>query len=191
MTIRCRTIFHWWFEGDLCEAMACRVASLLLLFFCVTLQECIMNTPYTHQHLSVVKKHPPATLRSPFSYFRTKLPWSEWSRWSREAGESGGSEGADCLGPSLCVSNACLVRVQYCLVQLKSRVLKNPLQDFGGPFGVCGVSVVLLGRRGWAGGDGCCQYCEFGPRLTDIDFGSKISTRFSFKRVVFARLKEG
>ena len=55
----------------------------------------------------------------------------------------------------------------------------------------CGVSVVLLGRRGWAGGVGGCQYCEFGPRLADIDFGSQISTVFSFKRVIFARLKEG
>ena len=45
----------------------------------------------------------------------------------------------------------------------------------------CGVSVVLLGRRGWAGGDGGCQYCEFGPRLADIDFAVKISTGFSFK----------
>ena len=53
----------------------------------------------------------------------------------------------------------------------------------------CGVSVVLLGRRGWAGGDGGCQNCEFGPRLADIDFGSQISTGFSFKRVIFACLK--
>ena len=28
--IRCRTIFLWRFEGDFCEAMACRVASRLL-----------------------------------------------------------------------------------------------------------------------------------------------------------------
>jgi len=48
-----------------------------------------------------------------------------------------------------------------------------------------------LGLRGWAGGDGGCQCCQFGVRLADIDFGIQINTGFSFKRVIFARLKEG
>ena len=32
MTIRCRRIFLWRSEGDLCDGMALRVASLLLFF---------------------------------------------------------------------------------------------------------------------------------------------------------------
>ena len=48
-----------------------------------------------------------------------------------------------------------------------------------------------LGLRGWAGGDGGCQCCEFEVRPADIDFGSQISTGFSFKRVIFARPNEG
>ena len=65
------------------------------------------------------------------------------------------------------------------------RVSERPM--ISGVWGSFGV----LGLRGWAGGDGGCQYCEFGPRLADIDFAVKISTGFSFKRVIFARLEEG
>ena len=55
----------------------------------------------------------------------------------------------------------------------------------------CGVS---LGRLGFAGGLGVMEAASaasLGDRLTDIDFGSQINTGFSFKWVIFARLKEG
>ena len=45
----------------------------------------------------------------------------------------------------------------------------------------CGVSLGRLGFAGGLEGDGGCQCCQFGVRLTDIDFGSQINTGFSFK----------
>ena len=48
-----------------------------------------------------------------------------------------------------------------------------------------------LGLRGWAGGDGGCQCCEFGPDWPISILGAQINTGFSFEWVIFARLKEG
>ena len=82
----------------------------LVVLFCVTLQECIMNTPYTHQHLSVVKNTPTLSnntiLHESVSLFISILQneitvvSGGGGRGRPGEGESGGSGGADCLGTS-------------------------------------------------------------------------------------------
>ena len=84
----------------------------LVVRFCVTLQECRMNTPYTHQHLSVVKKTPTLSnntiLHESVSLFdalailqnEITVESGGGGRGRPGEGESEGSGGADCLGTS-------------------------------------------------------------------------------------------